>query len=90
MITITITRLARNLADIVNRVAYRNERFTVVRGKRAVAELIPVPAGRPLADLPELLESLPRLDEGDAETFSRDLAEGRALLSPPEPGPWAS
>lgn len=88
---ITITSLARNLADFVNRVAYRGDRFTVMRGKRPVAELIPVPSGRRLADLPGALAALPRLGEEGATAFARDLAEARGELRDlDEADPWAS
>ena len=87
---ISITHLARNLADIVNRVAYRHERFTVVRGRRPVVELVPVPSGRRLGDLSGILSSLPHLADGDAERFSKDLEEGRRMLETHDRDPWAS
>ena len=90
MSRITITHLARNLADIVNRVSYRGERFTVVRGKRPVAELVPAPRGRKLADLPALLEALPRVPVEEADSFSADLADARDRLGSAGGDPWAS
>jgi prevent-host-death family protein len=78
---LTATELARNLADYLNRVAHRGERFTVVRRRKPVAELVPLPPVRHLGDLPELLASIPRLDVADAERFARDLEASRNELS---------
>lgn len=88
MAAITITRLARNLADFVNRVAYRGERFTIVRGTRVVAELIPAPSGRMRSELPELLAELPRLSPEEAEAFAADMEEARRSLGGPGEGAW--
>lgn len=87
---ISITHLARNLADVVNRVAYRGERFTVVRGGRPVVELVPPAQGRRLGDLPAILAQLPSLGEEEAERMSADLDKARAGLGSAERDPWAS
>ena len=81
---ISVTDLARNLADFINRVSYRGERFVVVRGKRPVAELSPVPRGRRLAELPALLAALPRLTPEEAERLGAELDEARRELGTPE------
>lgn len=73
----SVTEVARNFADYVNRVAFRGEHFVLMRGRRAVAELRPVPAGMRLGDLPGLLASLPRLGPEDAAAFEADLATAR-------------
>ena len=91
MSRISVTDLARNLADFINRVSYRGERFVVVRGKRPVAELNPVPRGRKLADLPALLAALPRLTPEEAERLASELDEARCELGTPEEGDaWES
>jgi antitoxin (DNA-binding transcriptional repressor) of toxin-antitoxin stability system len=87
---ISITYLARNLADIANRVIYRRERFTVTRGNRAVLELVPTPQGRRLGDLQGILSSLPRLGEAEAERMGRELDEARTEIGPEAGDPWAS
>ncbi len=84
--TISVTELARNLADFVNRVSYRGERFTVTRGGREVAELHPAPRGRSLGELAGVLAALPRLAPEDAEALGRDLDEARAALGEPGTG----
>jgi hypothetical protein len=63
--------------------------FVLLRGNRPVAELRPVPIGRRLGDLPEVLAGVPRLD--DAEAFARDLDAARAELGETDSSdPWAS
>jgi antitoxin (DNA-binding transcriptional repressor) of toxin-antitoxin stability system len=52
---LTVTDMARNFSEYINRVAYRGERFLLTRGSRVVAEIRPVPESRPLRELPELL-----------------------------------
>lgn len=90
-ISASVTEVIRNFADYINRVAYRRERFILVRGGKPVAELSPVPAGTRLGDLPALLESLPRLSPDEAEAFAEDLARARSELEahPPEDA-WES
>jgi prevent-host-death family protein len=90
MTDVTITHLARNLADLVNRVAYRGERFTVVRGNRPVAELIPAPRGRRLGELEALLAALPSLGAAEAEALGADLEAARAEMGGPGRDPWGS
>ena len=87
----SVTEVARNFADYVNRVAFRGEHFVLMRGRRAVAELRPVPAGMRLGDLPELLASLPRLGLEDAAAFEHDLDTARGQLGNlPERDAWES
>jgi len=77
--SVTITEAARNFSDFINRVAYRQESFFLVRGKRPVAELRPVAAGRRLGELAGLLRSSPGLGGGDWKSFRRDVEKVRAL-----------
>lgn len=89
--TKSVTEVARNFADYVNRVVFSGERFTLVRGNRPVAELGPVPVGRRLAELPDLLDSLPRLTPEEAERLGDDVAAARAAVGPAPGGdPWTS
>jgi antitoxin (DNA-binding transcriptional repressor) of toxin-antitoxin stability system len=80
-LAVTVTDVLRNFADYINRVAYRGERFVLLRGGKAVAELSPVPSGTRLGDLPALLASLPGLPEEEAEAYAEDLAQARARLN---------
>ena len=53
-----------------------------------VAELRPVPSGRRLGELPELLASLPRLSPDDASALGEDIeAARRELNEHPPHGP---
>lgn len=87
----TVTEVARNFADYINRVAFRGERFTLMRGNRPVAELQPVPAGGRLGDLPGLLATLPRLSEQEACELAEDMELARTELnSKPLRDSWES
>ena len=80
MSDVTVTQMARNFADYVNRVAYRRESFTLLRGKKPLAELRPLPAGARLSELPSLIASLPRLTEAEAGEFADDLVTAQGEL----------
>lgn len=87
----TVTEVARNFAEYINRVAYRGERFVLMRGKRPVAELRPVSSGKRLRELPEILSSLPHLSSDDLESLDTDLNVAREELSRrPLENPWVS
>lgn len=88
---VIVSEAVRNFADYINRVAYRGESFTLIRGNKPVAELAPVVAGRRLGDLPYLLASLPPLDESEAGEFAGDVSRARSELSSvPVRDPWGS
>jgi len=90
-LAISVTEALRNFSDYINRVAYRGERFVLVRGGKPVAELTPVPSGTRLGDLPSLMASLPRLSADDAEAFAEDLARAREEAGASSPrDPWDS
>lgn len=89
--SLSVTDVARHFSDYVNRVAYRNERFVLRKGRRAVAELRPVHAGRRLGDLSAIIASLPRLSESDLASFSKDIHRSRKSLARERTrDPWAS
>ena len=84
MSDVTVTQVARNFADYVNRVAYRHESFTLVRGNKPLAELRPLPQGKLLSELPALFASLPRLSSLEAADFAEDLAAAQGELAAAE------
>ncbi len=89
--TLTVTEVVRHFSDYVNRVAYRHEAFVLRKGRKAVAELRPLPTGRCLGDLPGILRSLPHLAKGDASAFAGDVAAARkARRGEGLRDPWAS
>ena len=81
MSDVTVTEIARHFADYVNRVAYRRESFILVRGKKPLAELRPLPAGRRLSELPAVFAALPRLSPAEAADFADDLSSAQAELA---------
>jgi antitoxin (DNA-binding transcriptional repressor) of toxin-antitoxin stability system len=88
---LTVTEAVRNISDYIGRVAYRRESFVLCKGKRPVAELRPVPAGRQLGDLPEIFRSLPPLSKADAAVWTSELDSDRHSLPPMvAEGPWES
>ena len=80
MSDVTVTQVARNFAEYINRVAYRRESFTLLRGKKPLAELRPLPTGARLSELPGLVASLPRLTEDEAGDLAADLDAARDEL----------
>lgn len=88
---LSVTELLRNFAHYIGRVAYRGERFILTRGKKPVAELGPVPAGRRAGELPTLLANLPSLSDEEAAGFAEDIEKARSELSGlGVRDPWAS
>jgi len=81
MSDVTVTQVARHFADYVNRVAFRHESFTLVRGNKPLAQLRPLPQGKLLSELPALFASLPRLSSSEASDFADDLAAARDELA---------
>jgi antitoxin (DNA-binding transcriptional repressor) of toxin-antitoxin stability system len=72
--TISATEAARHFSDLLNKVGFRGERYTIARGGKAIARLTPVTSQitRRLGELPDLLRKLPSLGK-DAVPFSRLL-----------------
>ena len=88
---VTVTEMARNFSDYLNRVSYAGESFLLVRGKKILAELHPAPQGRAMGDLPALFKALPRLESEDARDFVRDVATAKKSLNRRAVrDPWAS
>lgn len=75
--SVTITEAARNFSDFVNRVAYRGERFFLVRGKRRVASLAPAATVCSAAELKNALQDLPVLTPEERHRWNEDLADLR-------------
>jgi prevent-host-death family protein len=75
MAEVTATEAARRLADLLDAVEHRGERFTIVRRGRVVAQLEPVAHGRG-----QDVKSMLRRHRADAG-WADDLAATRDLLS---------
>ena len=78
---LSVTEAVRHFAKYINRVAYRGERFVLVRGNKPMAELRPLPTGKRLAELPALLASLPCLSPAEATQLADDLTAARKTLT---------
>ena len=88
---ISSTEAVRNFSELLNNIKYRGDRYTVIRGGKPAAELIPVePAltGATLADLGRTVRSLPHLDSTDT-AFSADvIAAADSQPAMPEALSW--
>ena len=85
---ITVTEMARNLSDVLSRVAYHGARFELARGRKVIARLLPAeaPSAVKVGDLHELFAGAPALGD-EASAFKRDLAEIRRRAAAP-PNRW--
>lgn len=79
--SLSVTELARDLSEYINRVVYKGDSFVLTRGRKTVAELRPTSAGKKLKELPAILESLPRLSREEADAFAKDIEDARAELA---------
>ncbi|MCE5312718.1 MAG: type II toxin-antitoxin system Phd/YefM family antitoxin [Nitrospiraceae bacterium] len=76
--TINATEAARSFSEIINSVKYRGEHYTITKGGRPAAALLPVESvsrAKTLADLLGLISNLPRLGK-DSESFINDVEAG--------------
>lgn len=85
---INVTTAARNLSELLNRVAYQGASFELTRGGKSIARLVPVGPTKRLevSELNDLFARLPSLDD-EADAFARDIDALRRSL-PPERDPW--
>jgi prevent-host-death family protein len=89
--TISATEAVRNFSEILNNIRYRGDHYTIIRGGKPAASIVPAEEAvqeRPLADLRGILKALPRLDRDDT-TFANDVLDAAKSQPPlPEPTPW--
>ena len=89
--TINATDAVRTFSDILNSVKYQHESYTIIRGGKPAAALVPIdtlPVQKTLADLSEFIKSLPKLGE-DVDGFLSDIEEAvRKQPSLPEKSIW--
>jgi len=83
---ITATELARNLSDILNRVRYQGETFSVERNGEVVAELTPSPEAPRVFTVADFRRRFADayVPEGFADTLEMIRAEIPPLRPPPE------
>ena len=87
--TISATAAARSFSEVLNQVQYRDASFSIERGKKVIARLVPVtlPAGLPLADLNRLFAGLPHLGPTEARKW-RAESKTAARARPPQIRKW--
>ncbi len=89
-IAISATDAVRRFSELLNAVRYRHDSFTIIRGGKPAAAIVPVESvtsGKSLKGLGEILKLLPHLD--DNELFARDIKElVNAQPAAPEKLPW--
>lgn len=89
--TINATEAARAFSEIINAVKYKGESYTIIRGGKPAAAIVPVrtaPPGRTLKELKAIINNLPKLGK-DADRFLKDVEEGiRSQPSMPEATAW--
>ena len=88
---IPVGEFIANVRDYLDRISARGERFILVHGALPTAEIGPAHVGRPLAELPALLESLPHLSPREAQAFADDVCQARSTISTHRAkSPWES
>jgi len=86
MADVTATEAARNFSRLLDEVEHHGRSYTVVRGGRAVASVVPVgPRSMTVGELLDVLRAAPRPDDEYAE----DVRAARRALPPPG-DPWES
>jgi prevent-host-death family protein len=89
--TINATEAVRAFSEILNSVKYHHESYTITRGGKPAAALVPIdsaPGQKTLGELPELLKSMPKLGD-DVDCFMNDIEEAvRQQPAPPEKSIW--
>ena len=77
--TISATEAARSFSEVLNQVQYRDMSFSIERGKKVVARLVPpaLLAGLPLAELNRLFAGLPHLGPAEANKWKAEVRSTR-------------
>lgn len=77
MRAVSVTEIARNFSEYLNRVAFRGEHFVLTRGNKEIAELRPVRRSISLRDFSDVLAFAPGLTATGARAFERDIQQAR-------------
>ena len=88
---ISSTEAVRNFSELLNNIKYRGDRYTVIRGGKPAASLVPVEpigSGATLADLRKIVQAFPHLDSSDT-SFEADILAVKAVQpAMPEAMSW--
>ena len=88
---ISSTEAVRNFSELLNNIKYRGDRYTVIRGGKPAASLVPVEpmsSGATLADLRKIVQAFPHLDKSDTLFESDVIAAASLQPSMPEALSW--
>ena len=88
---ISSTEAVRNFSELLNNIKYRGDRYTVIRGGKPAASLVPVELpriGATLADMLEIIRILPHLDSGDTAFEADVMTAASSQPSMPEAMSW--
>jgi len=90
--TIKATDVVRSFSDVLNSVKYTGESYTIIRGGKPAASLIPVgtiSSQKTLKDLSSIVKKLPKMEKDDADRFLQDIEESiRSQPHTPEDTSW--
>lgn len=88
---ISATEAVRHFSELLNNIKYRGDHYTVIRGGKPAAAIVPAGEGtpeRPLGELVGIFKVLPSLDPDDS-SFMRDVLGGVNTQPPlPEETVW--
>ena len=88
---VTVTEVARNFSDIINRVQYQSRTYLLTRGGQTVAQLSAVnPEPLTFDAFVRLWKARPRLDPADAVLWESELAAAKAQIMPALESVWDS
>ena len=88
---ISSTEAVRNFSELLNNIKYRGDRYTVIRGGKPAASLVPCEPSRidaTLADLRTIMRTLPHLDSSDTAFEADVMAAAHSQPSMPEAQTW--
>ena len=88
---ISSTEVVRNFSELLNNIKYRGDHYTVIRGGKPAASLVPlepIRSSTTLADLLKIVQSFPHLDRGDALFESDVMAAASSQPLMPEALFW--
>ncbi len=88
--TISATNAARSFSEVLDQVQFRDTSFSIERGKRVVARLVPaaLPEGIALADLNRLFAGLHHLGPDEARKWRAENKTAKRAR-PPQIRKWA-
>lgn len=79
---ITVTEAVRSFSDVIGRVHYKHESFTIKKGNHIVAKLTPVDAqSLAVAELNNFFAQSPKLTSEDLDAFEQDVRLIQTVLN---------